>query len=328
MVDGGDRVMVRGIDQNDAVKSGNEIESHDPAAIRQPPPLHCLLAFEAVARNLNLAKAAGELRLTASAVTQSIALLEARLGLKLLRTLAPVVELTDAGRDYFATVQDFVHRLRDGLYERFPLGRTQLRITASQALGRLWLAPRLQRFTQRHPRIDLVITSTEQFQSLRGGGLDVALRYGGAPAEGLVSRPLWTDRHVAVGAPALARRADGLSPAAIVKSLPLIDHPVSSWSGWLAALAPDEGPVRARLQCSDLHLAIEAACLGLGLVIVPARVVHELLARRVLRLASPHAGPGKAYQAFVSVEQAQRAPVQAFLHWLADEAGAAPARSA
>lgn len=317
--------MGRVIDENSGVNSGSASTVDETAAIRQPPPLHCLLAFEAVARHLSLAKAAGELRLTASAVSQSIALLEDRLGLKLVRTMAPAVELTLAGREYFGIVQAFVHGLRDGLYERFPVGRTQLRVTASQALGRLWLAPRLQHFTQRHPRIDLVVTSTEQFQSLRGGGLDVALRYGGTPGDGLVAVPLWTDRHVAVGAPALARRADGLSPAAIVRSLPLIDHPVSSWSGWLASASTETVVVRARLQCSDLHLAIEAACQGLGLVIVPARVVHDLLARRLLRLASPHAAPGKAYQAVVSVEQARRAPVQAFLRWLSDEAGAAPA---
>jgi DNA-binding transcriptional LysR family regulator len=92
------------------------------------PPLHCLQAFEAVARHLSLAKASGELRLSAAALGQSIAALEDRLGLKLLRSLTPAVELTEAGRRYFHAVQAFSHQLRDGLHEGFVLGRTQLRV--------------------------------------------------------------------------------------------------------------------------------------------------------------------------------------------------------
>ena len=290
------------------------------AASLSPPPLHCIQAFEAAARHLSLAKAAGELRLSAAALTQSIAALEERLGVKLVRQLAPAVQLTDAGEHYFHAVQAFAHRLRDGLYERLPVGRAQLHVTASQALARLWLAPRLGLFAQRHPRIDVILTSTAKFQSLKDGGVDIGLRYGGSVDEDMLAVPLWADEHIAAAAPALAARADGLSPGEIARLLPLVEHPVASWRQWLAAIDPALASVDPLLSCNDLHLAIEAACQGLGLVIAPSRLLGAKIASGQLRRVGTHAAPGKAYQAVLWRERAGRAPLQAFVRWLAEQA--------
>lgn len=295
-------------------------ETADAIGIRYLPPLHCLLAFEAAARHASLAKAAGELRVSVSALAQSIATLEERLGLKLVRALVPTVEPTASGQQYLRAVQGFVHRLRDGLFERFAAGRTQLRITASQALSRLWLAPRLGSFVQRHPRIDLVVTTTERLEPLKGGGVDVALRYGGEVDDELVCLPLWHDELVAVAAPAWAARADGLSPQAIAQTLPLVDHPVAGWRRWLDGLADAADPPLPRLHCTDLHLAIEAAAQGLGITISPLRVLARPLAAGELKLVSSRRVPARAYQAITSREQAQRAVVQAFVGWLAEQA--------
>lgn len=295
-------------------------ETAQAIGVRHLPPLHCLLAFEAAARTASLAKAAGELRVTASALTQSIATLEERLGLKLVRALVPAVELTGTGQQYFRAVQGFVYRLRDGVFERFPAGRTQLRVSASQALSRLWLAPRLGAFVQRHPRIDLVVTTTERLESLKGGGVDVALRYGGDEDDELVCTPLWVDTLVAVAAPALAARAEGLSPPALARTLPLVDHPVSSWRRWLGELADAAPPPQPRLRCTDLQLAIEAAAQGLGVTISPLRVLSRRLVAGELRLVSSRRVPDKAYRAITSREQSQRVVVQAFVGWLVEQA--------
>lgn len=292
------------------------------AGLRSPPPLHLMQAFEAVARNLSVAKAAGELRLSESALGQSIASLEDRLGLKLVRSLSPRVELTDAGEKYLRAVQTFAQRLRDGLHARSATGRAQLRVTATPAVSRLWLAPRLRTFAERHPRIDLVITSTGKFQSLKAGGVDIGLRYGGTIDEDLLVVPLWTDRLVAVGSPTLAREADGLSPAEMARTLPLVDHPVASWRQWLNAFDPSLGAVQPVLTCQDLHLALEAACQGMGVVIAPSRIVAAKVAAGQLRIASRHSAPGKSYQAVFCREQAPRPPLRAFVQWLGEQADA------
>ena len=291
------------------------VEPRD-AAPTGPPPLHCLQAFEAVSRHLSLAKASGELRLSAAALTQSIATLEGRLALKLVHRWAPQVELTAAGQQYFQAVQAFAHQLCDGLYERLPVGRTSLRVTASQALARLWLAPRLGQFARQHPRIDVVLTSTATLEPLKDGGVDIGLRYGGPVEADMLAVPLWADVHIAAAAPALAARADGLSPGEIARQLPLVEHPVASWRPWLAAVDPGLAAVDPLLACNDLHLAIEAACQGLGVVIAPARLLGGPFARGELQRVSRHSTPGRCYQAVLWRERAERPPVAAFLRWL------------
>ena len=263
-------------------------------------------------------------------MAQSIAMLEDRLGLKLVRSLSPSVELTGTGEKYFHAVQVFTHRLRDGVYEQFPTGATQLRVTASQALARLWLAPRISSFTERHPRIDLILTCTERLQSIKAGGVDVGLRYGGAVDEDLIVIPLWTDQLVAAGAPALAARTAGMSPAEISVAFPLVDHPVASWRHWLGAIDPTLPHIRPGLTCTDLHLAIEAACQGLGLVVAPSRILADKVARGQLRFISTHSVPSRPYQAVLWREQAHRPPLLAFVQWLTEQvtAKAGPASSA
>ena len=296
-----------------------EVEKSFRPGIGSLPPLHCLLAFEAAARNLSLSKAAGELRLTQTAVSQSIALLEARLRLQLVGRATPVVELTEVGQRYFEFVQTFAHRLRDGLYDRFPVGRTQLRITAPQGLGRLWLAPRLGAFTRAHPRIDLILTSTERYEPVSGGGVDIALRSGGLADDRLVELHLWTDRLVVAGTAQLAARAQGLSPAEVASAFPRIEHPGASWSVWLAGTDTEASARRPLMACSDLHLAIEAAVHGLGLVVSPARIIELKLASGALHRISPRSVAARPYRAVVSRQQFDRAPVRAFLAWLSAE---------
>jgi DNA-binding transcriptional LysR family regulator len=264
-------------------------------------------------------KAAGELRLTQSAVSQSIALLEDRLRLQLVRHAAPVVELTPAGQRYFEFVQDFSHRLRDGLHERFPVGRTQLRITAPQGLGRLWLAPRLVNFTRSHPRVDLVITLTHRYQAVLGGGVDIALRCPGVEDDQLAAVHLWTDRLVVAGTPDLAAKADGLSPAELVSSFPIIEHPSASWNVWLSGTETVRPALRPTIACSDLHFAIEAAAQGFGLVVAPARIIGSKIATGALRRISSRSVEARPYHAVISRKQFDRAPVREFVAWLSRE---------
>src|SRR5512146_2042433 len=66
------------------------------------PPLHSLVAFEAIARHRAISSAARELGVTRSALSHSINLLEHRLQIRLFRQTYPSVELTRAGSLYLA----------------------------------------------------------------------------------------------------------------------------------------------------------------------------------------------------------------------------------
>lgn len=291
-------------------------------SIGQLPPMSTLLAFESVARNQSLARAASELGVTRSALTHSIAQLEHRLKLKLVLRYSPLVALTPVGHAYFAASQAFARRLRDDHYAKSTTARTQIRVSSSLGLARLWLGPRLGDFHARHPRIDLIVTAGDRLESVLGDGVDVGLRYGGPAFPNMRSIPLWQDDLVAVGNLRHAREAKFMAVEELVTSLPLVEHPSLSWAVWADGHLSRSMVIRPRLTTVDLHFGLECAAQGVGLAIVPRRLALKHLSARLVHLASDHFIPAKPYHAVVSEEQAQREPMQRLLDWLAQQVGA------
>lgn len=290
-------------------------DSSDGRAIGLLPPMHCLLAFEAVARNRQLARAAHELGLTKSALCSSIALLEHRLRLRLVRRYSPAVELTEAGRRYLAATQAFAREMRDGLHAQSPHARTQLRVSASRAISRLWLGPRIGDFLREQPRVELLLNTSDQIESVLGEGVDVALRYGGELPEGAVSVPLLADRLVAVA------RAELLERDPDPRRLPRVEHPLLPWRDWFDSAGLAAPATDARLVTTDLHAALHAALQGVGATLLPSLFAQPFLADGRLQRVGPHAVAAKPYHAVVAAAQLERAPMRAFLAWLQRQVG-------
>ncbi|NML11867.1 LysR family transcriptional regulator [Sphingobium sp. AR-3-1] len=119
-------------------------------------PLNALRAFEASARHLNFTKAAQELCVSQGAVSQQVALLEARLGAPLFRRLPRGLMLTDEGRALLPVMGDALDRIGaimgriEGGYAREVLN---LGVVGTFAGG--WLLDRLADFARACPHIDL-----------------------------------------------------------------------------------------------------------------------------------------------------------------------------
>src|SRR5260370_30433471 len=91
-----------------------------------PPPTHTLQAFSVVARLKSFSRAASEIGITQSAVSQRIGALETQLNVPLLRRDVGQVELTVEGAAYLETVDAVLHALRHAsarLLERRETGR-------------------------------------------------------------------------------------------------------------------------------------------------------------------------------------------------------------
>src|SRR5687767_14473409 len=125
--------------------------THDRA-----PPLNALRAFEAAARHLSFKKAALELHVTAGAVSHQIKLLEEFLGVLLFRRLTRALELTP-------DAQAMLPKLRvglDNLHEAIEAVRAReetlaLTVMAPPNFAARWLVPRLARFTNSNPNLEL-----------------------------------------------------------------------------------------------------------------------------------------------------------------------------
>lgn len=239
--------------------------------MRRLPSLRGLQAFEAVARAGNLAEAAAQLNITASAVSHRIRKLEEELGLELLRRAAGGLRLTEAGRRYRASVEDAFAQLAQATAELLgPDLSRPLTVSLTSEFGTRWLMPRFHRFRAAHPETDIAVLSTYRLANLATGEADLALRHGYGKWAGLKAELILPFCVSPLCSPDLRDKLAGLRPAEALAQSTLIgdvDRDHDDWGAWLeAAGAAGISPVR-QLRFEDYSMAIEAAIDGQGILL-------------------------------------------------------------
>lgn len=172
--------------------------------------------FLAVANGGSLAAAAKALRLTPSAVSRSIARLEQRLGVTLMRRTTRSLALTAEGQAYRERMSVLLADIASveaglGLEGQGPRGL--LRINASPSIGTMGLLPILPHFTARYPDITVDLTLSDAIVDLVEERADVAIRIGPLRDTSLRAKKLGHSRMLLVASPDyLARRGTPLTP--------------------------------------------------------------------------------------------------------------------
>ncbi len=254
-------------------------------------PLNALRVFDAAARHLSFTKAADELAVTPAAVGQQIRALEDTLGVVLFKRMTRNLELTQeaeralpALRAGFLQFEESVRVLQDAQ------GSKVLTIAAPRDFTAKWLNARLAAYAALHPDVRFVIAASEGPPDFTQANLDLAITYGGEPAEeGIHGRTLAAETLVLVGA---ANAIDA----------PRIAHPAD-------AQAPG-------MTVADAGLAIDAAALGLGTALVPATLVAvDLAAGRVVAIGDPEPTTS-AWWLIAPTPQWRQAKVRAMVEFL------------
>ncbi|WP_437319612.1 LysR family transcriptional regulator [Sorangium sp. So ce385] len=150
-------------------------------------------AFSAAARSLDL---------TPSAVSKLIARLEARLGARLFVRTTRSVKLTEEGEAYQRAGQRIIAELNEAeLAAASGAVRGRLRVTASIPFGRMYVAPAIAGFLERHPGVSVELSLTDDIVNLLEQKADVAVRMGPLAENTLVARKLGQSRRVVCAAP-------------------------------------------------------------------------------------------------------------------------------
>jgi LysR family transcriptional regulator, glycine cleavage system transcriptional activator len=298
---------------------------------RRLPPLNALRAFEASARLGSFVSAAAELRVSAAAVSQQVRRLEQYLDTTLFQRLARGLALTDQGRDYlpelsagFDLLGESTARLRakraDGL----------LTITTLAAFANGWLLPRMHRFRERAPRIDLVLKTSRAVMDFRRDAIDLAIRFAPAPGRGLQGELLCREELFPVASPTLFKGRpipDTLSALADYPLLHDIDanpeQPWLGWRGWFERAGLSTAPAGNGPQFSDSVVLVGAAIAGLGIAIGRGPHVAPLLARgQLVRVTQESWMAPWAYYLMAPAAHFRRPLVRTFVDWALAEAGA------
>ena len=231
---------------------------------RRLPSLNALKAFEAAARLESFTDAATELFVTHAAISRHIRDLEEWLGTQLFTRTGRGVDLTDAGQRYVSRLTPLFDQIADATREAAAVGDVrQLLVTVEPSIASRWLVPRLGRFNELHPDIELSIDPNSKFADFRSGEADVGIRYGPGGWDDVEVMKLTDAVIFPVAAPSILTGTAKLKPADLANYNLLHESRKQWWADWLTA-AGVAGVEDWRGTMFQNHLAIEAAEAGQG----------------------------------------------------------------
>jgi hypothetical protein len=167
---------------------------------------------------------------TPSAVTQQIQSLELQLGVSLLAKAGRRIVLTEAGERYFSMITSEIERISDatGTIRGFR-SVTTLVIRATPTLSNKWLLPRLSRFLDAEPNLEVRPDGTNEPTDFNRELVDLEIRHGDGRWPGLFVEGLSEEAFVPACAPGMAQA--GSLTAADLPRFRLI-HSVKSQAQW------------------------------------------------------------------------------------------------
>jgi LysR family transcriptional regulator, glycine cleavage system transcriptional activator len=303
--------------------------------MRHLPGLPALRVFEAVARHLSFSRAAEELGVTPAAVSSQVRTLEEQIGAPLFWRTSRTVRLTAQGEvllggvaEAFATLKRTYARLDRGAANR-------LGVSTSASFAAQWLVPRLSRFREQHPGIDLRIDVSENVVDFAASDIQVAIRFGNGAYPNLRADRLFEEFVFPVCSPSLLAGPHPLRTPGDLRFHTLIHldwqvrgEPWPDWRMWLlAAGATDVDPSHG-IHLSQTALICQVAIAGQGVALGNTSLVGDDLAAG--RLVKPFGlslrAPAEfAYYVVSPMEAADQPLVAAFRAWVLGEARAEPA---
>ena len=278
--------------------------------------------FYHVAASLSFSEASKQLFISQSAVSQSIKVLEKKLGITLFIRSTKKVQLTPEGEILLRYVEPAVNLIQRGeaqVMESSTLGGGQLRIGASDTICRYFLVPYLNRFHREYPGVHIKVTnqtSTRCVDLLESGQVDLIVT--NHPNSHLPDRmnviPIHTFQDVFIASkdyyPNLMDKTMSLKE--------LLNHPIlmldrkSTTSEFLHQLFQQHQlDLVPEIELGSNDLLIDLANIGLGIAFVPdycltspgnlfqVRISEQLPARKLVIAHNAHLPVPQAAKAFI-----------------------------
>lgn len=149
-------------------------------------------AIVALARTSNFRAAAADLGMSPSALSHTIAAVEARLGVRLFNRTTRSVSLTEAGEQFVAGVAPALADIRDAVeavnaHRETPRGT--LRLNTSVGAAKQFM-PTVLEYTRRYPEMKVDIVTENRLVDIVAGGFDAGIRLTEYLPQDMISVPL------------------------------------------------------------------------------------------------------------------------------------------
>ena len=280
--------------------------------------------FLAAANGGSFAAAAKTLRLTPSAVSRSIARLEARLGVLLMQRTTRSLTLTPEGQSYRERISALlaeVDTVEQTLGQAPTSPRGPLRINSAVPFGVHYLLPILPRFTDAYPHVVVHLSLSDAVIDLIEERADVAIRVGPLRDASLRAKKLGHSRMVVVASPEyLARHGPPSDPADLIRHKCLqfsFRRSVDSWPFRIGGRVVQR-PVEGAFFGNSGEIVRQMAVAGGGIARVGYfHAAADLAAGRLVEvLGDFSAGDGEDIHALYDGHQRLALRVRAFLDFL------------
>ncbi|HJQ63224.1 MAG: LysR family transcriptional regulator [Burkholderiales bacterium] len=307
------------------------------------PPLNALKAFEAAARHLSVKRAAAELNVTPAAVSHQIRTLEEYLGVQLFHRYNRALELTDAARACLPKLREgFDCLIKAVEVLRAQKGTGAFTVSAAPSFAARWLMPRLHRFFEAHPEVDVRVSARMRQVSEGGKGTvaeratidawladsDIAILYGRGDYPSFHVDKLLPLTVTPICSPRLITGQSPLTHPEDLRHHMLLHDDTgdlydgeSFWEVWLKAAGVNGVDTQRGPHFSHAVLAFEAAIEGTGvLATMPVLAAGDLHAARLITPFPLRVPIQSAYYLVCTDTAMTRPAVSAFREWLLSEA--------
>jgi len=280
--------------------------------------LNALRAFEATARLRSFSAAADELSVTHGAVSRHIRMLEDSIGLPLLTRSAqgavPTAEgqrLADGLSTAFSLIQASVDQLKPG----------PLTLACSESIMMHWLLPRLNRFKDVHPEVELRFNMSHGPVDFVRDNVSVAIRLSSIEAPKDVVRvdvaPEWVGP---VCSPEYLRQKRIESVADLARAKLMVSRTrQSAWDDWARCSGQSGSELRVDELFDHFYLLIQGARCGLGVANVPRMLVRDDLTSGTLVAPLDFVRGPNRLSIWIAPHLSRRQDVVKLVDWLNDE---------
>lgn len=275
----------------------------------------------------SFSRTARQLDMSNSSVTNHLTNLEKHLGVRLLNRTTRSLSLTDEGRACYEQARDLLAgfgEMEESLRGAKLVPQGVLRVDVPTAIGRMYIAPALPRFTEHYPEVTVKLTLGDQVLVPEEGGVDVSIRIGKVKGSGRVARTIHRSRYVCCASPdILAKHGIPAVPEELARypQLGFLQPTTGQPVPWFFAKSdtPSEQMPDARIWINHAESLIDAAISGGGVIQLLSLSLQPYIAKGALvPILTDWSAPGPPISVIYPPSRHQPAKISAFVRFVSE----------